>query len=87
MNDIVSIFPTADDFRNTSIEQYSLYLFEQELNSILRLIIWGKSKEFEKIHVENLSKMTIDFLLDRGYRVYKQANAWWIEWGERKEEK
>lgn len=87
MNDIVNIFPSADDFRKTSIEQYSLYLFEQELNSILRLIIWGKSKEFEKIQVENLSKMTLDFLLDRGYRVYKQANVWWIEWGERKEEK
>lgn len=82
MNDIVSIFPTAEDFRNTDVEQYSLYLFEQELNSIFRLIIWGKSKEFKKIHVENLSEMAIDFLLDRGYKVRKQVDAWWIEWGE-----
>jgi hypothetical protein len=82
MNDIVSIFPTAEDFRNTSIEQYSLYLFEQELNSVLRLIIWGKSKGFKKIQTDSLSEMTNEFLTEKGYKITKENNFYWIEWGE-----
>lgn len=46
MPDIVSIFPTANEIKDDNVNRYSLYLFEHELCSILELIVWAKTRNF-----------------------------------------
>lgn len=82
MSDIVSIFPTADEIRNEGIERFSLYLFEEEIRSIFRLIIWAKSRGLNKVQVTELSANCIEFLIDKGY-VIKDGDGlekFWICW-------
>ena len=83
MNDIVSIFPTADEIRNEGIENFSLYLFEEELKSVFRLIIWAKSRNLTKVQATELSNECIDFLINKGYKIENDKNltTTYIEWG------
>ena len=82
MNDVVSIFPTADEIRNEGIERFSLYLFEEEIRSIFRLIVWAKSRGFSKVQATELSANCIEFLIDKGY-VIKDGDSLekvWVSW-------
>ena len=83
MNDIVSIFPTAYEIRNEGIENFSLYLFEEELKSVFRLIIWAKSRNLTKVQATELSNECIDFLINKGYKIEHDKNltTTYIEWG------
>lgn len=80
MLDITSVFPTADELRTNGVDGFSLYLFEEELRSILRLIAWATDKGFNKIHIEEISKGAIEFLIEKGYELENDKDSWWIKW-------
>lgn len=84
MSDIVSIFPTAEELRADGVERFSLYLFEEELKSTLRLIIWGKSQGFDKIQINDPSAQVLEFLIEKGYSIIDgdNLNGTWIKWGD-----
>ena len=81
MTDIIGVFPTAEEVKNSGQDSFSLYLFEEELRSILRLIGWARGRELNSIQVSDLSKEAKDFLEEKGYHVWEQENENWIEWG------
>ena len=82
MIDIVNIFPTAAEVKENGKDSYSLYLFEEELKSILRLICWAVCKGYKRIQVSELSGEAKEFLLEKGYNINADDKNWWIEWGE-----
>ena len=80
MLDITSVFPTAEELRTNGVDGFSLYLFEEELRSILRLIAWATKQGFNKVHIEEVSKESLEFLIEKGYELESDNDAWWIKW-------
>ena len=82
MTDIVSVFPLASAVRENGKDNFSLYLFEEELRSILRLIGWAAGRGYRNVQISDLSDEAKDFLIEKGYKVNAEDKKWWIEWGE-----
>ena len=80
MSDIVNVFPTAEEVRTNGQDNFSLYLFEEELRSILRLIGWACSRDFNAIQTDNLSDNAKEFLEEKGYKIWNDNGTNWIEW-------
>lgn len=81
MIDIIGVFPTAEEVKNNGQDGFSLYLFEEELRSILRLIGWACSRDLNAIQVSEISNEAIDFLKEKGYHIWNTDSENWIEWG------
>lgn len=81
MQDIIGVFPTAEEVRINGQDNFSLYLFEEELRSILRLIGWACSHELNAIQVDTLSEQAREFLEEKGYKIWDENKTNWIEWG------
>lgn len=81
MTDIIGVFPTAEEVKNNGQDGFSLYLFEEELRSILRLIGWACSRDLNAIQVSEISNEAIDFLKEKGYHIWNTDSENWIEWG------
>lgn len=81
MQDIIGVFPTAEEVRINGQDNFSLYLFEEELRSILRLIGWACSHELNAIQVDALSDQAREFLEEKGYKIWDENKTNWIEWG------
>lgn len=81
MTDIINVFPTADEVRKYGKDGFSLYLFEEELRSILRLIGWAEAKKIGFICLTTPSDEAIEFLLEKGYQVVNDKDdSWMISW-------
>lgn len=81
MSDIVNVFPTAEEVRTNGQDNFSLYLFEEELRSIFRLIGWACSRNLNAIQTDYLSDNAKEFLEEKGYKIWNDNGTNWIEWG------
>lgn len=70
MQDIIGVFPTAEEVKEHGCEQFSLYLFEEELRSIFRVIVRAAQDKQKEVGFGALSNDAIDFLIQKGYHVY-----------------
>ena len=67
MDNIINTFPTAEEIRNSDKDRYKEYLFEKELMSIFRLIIWAMNNEIDTINLMDLSDRAFQYLTEKGY--------------------
>lgn len=82
MQDIISVFPTADEVKEHGCEQFNLYLFEEEMRSIFRVIIRAAQDKQKEVGFGALSNDAIDFLIEKGYHVYSsdKNHLWMVAW-------
>lgn len=74
------MFPTAAEMRADDGSKYELYLFEEELKSILRLIFFAAKSERQYTYVSKLSKQAKSFLKEKEFDISKDISGWRISW-------
>lgn len=82
MQDIINVFPTADEVKEHGCEQFSLYLFEEEIRSIFRVIARAAQDKQKEVSFSTLSNDAIDFLIEKGYHIYASGKdrLWMVAW-------
>lgn len=68
-NDELDFFLNAADIRQDNGELYKNYLFEEEIKSIWRLIIWARSRDYKYVTITDISDEARLFLEERCYVV------------------
>ena len=79
--DIINYFPTAKQVKSNP-EVYSLYLLEEELKSLFRLIVWAANQFHDTptptVSISSISKGAKEFLKEKGYRIEKNGREFLI---------